>query len=71
MTKIQGNFKSKLFLEKLGIDNKREFTGGTDICKCPKCDYETPHRRGIPCNTIICPKCGVKLTGKGTIGEIK
>ena len=53
----------------LGQRTGREGTGGTDTCKCPKCGYETTHRRGVPCNKIKCPKCGTKMTGVGTVGS--
>jgi hypothetical protein len=46
-----------------------EGTGGSDICVCPKCGYETEHDRGVPCNQMKCPKCGSSMTGKGTVGS--
>lgn len=37
---------------------------GSNICKCPKCQYEEPHTdRGIPCSTIKCPECGTLMEG--------
>ena len=38
--------------------------GGTDVCICPKCDYETGHQRGIPCSDVFCPHCNIPLMGK-------
>jgi len=38
--------------------------GGTDVCICPKCGTEVPHRRGVPCSLIKCPKCGTPMVGK-------
>jgi predicted DNA-binding protein (UPF0251 family) len=29
-----------------------------DICVCPQCGYEQPHRFGVPCRIEICPGCG-------------
>ncbi|MFH0876348.1 MAG: cation diffusion facilitator family transporter [archaeon] len=26
-------------------------------CICVKCGYETEHKRGLPCSSMICPKC--------------
>lgn len=46
-----------------------EGTGGTDVCICPECGYETEHDRGVPCNEMKCPKCGATMTGKGTVGS--
>jgi len=34
--------------------------GGT--CVCPDCGRETPHRAGVPCNTVACPWCGTRMT---------
>ena len=33
--------------------------------KCPKCGYEEPKVRGIPCRTKKCPKCDTPLHGRG------
>lgn len=35
-----------------------------DYCVCPDCGYLEPHRRGIPCRNINCPKCGTLLIRK-------
>jgi len=37
-----------------------------DICICPSCGYETPHRFGCPCKDEICPSCGNHLVRKGS-----
>ena len=58
-------------VESLGKKGKREYTGGADTCVCPKCGEEVPHKRGIPCNTIKCPKCKIPMTGKGAKGEVR
>lgn len=51
--------------EARGLGTAPSGLGGTDICVCPDCGYETEHTRGKACNTISCPKCGTKLAGKG------
>jgi len=33
-------------------------------CFCEKCEYKTPHQRGIPCSTLKCPTCSVNLKRK-------
>jgi len=38
--------------------------GGASICICPKCGYEQPHVRGVPCIQMKCPKCGTSMIGK-------
>jgi len=50
--------KAAKLLEQLGL-------GGTDTCVCPKCNTEVTHTRGVPCDTIECPKCGNTMVGKG------
>jgi cation diffusion facilitator family transporter len=35
--------------------------GPGGYCVCPKCGYKVPHRRGIPCSTLKCPKCNINL----------
>ena len=35
-------------------------TGGQ--CVCPACGEKAPHQRGVPCNTLNCPKCGSPMT---------
>ena len=35
--------------------------GPSGFCICPKCNYKTIHKRGIPCQEEKCPKCGVKM----------
>jgi hypothetical protein len=31
-------------------------------CVCPSCGKKVEHRRGVPCNTLKCPECGVQMT---------
>lgn len=31
-------------------------------CVCPECAYRQPHTRGVPCNSLKCPKCGTPMT---------
>ena len=60
-----------LYLEQRGKGKPPLGVGGTDVCVCPKCGYEVPHKRGVPCNLTKCPKCGTPMTGKGTPGSIE
>jgi len=30
-------------------------------CLCPTCGARIPHKRGIPCYNVNCPKCGGKM----------
>lgn len=36
--------------------------GPGKFCICPVCKTKTPHKRGVPCYTEVCPKCGSKMT---------
>ena len=38
--------------------------GPGGYCICPKCEYKIKHERGIPCSTLRCPKCNVRLIRK-------
>ncbi|NLA24421.1 MAG: DUF134 domain-containing protein [Bacteroidales bacterium] len=35
-----------------------------EVCKCSACGFEQDHKRGVPCNVEICPKCGSKMFRK-------
>jgi predicted DNA-binding protein (UPF0251 family) len=35
-----------------------------DVCICPNCNNEQPHRHGYPCNQEICPQCGKHMIRK-------
>lgn len=43
-------------LQKRGIK-----TSQFGVCCCPQCNYSVTHKRGIPCTTLICPKCNIPL----------
>jgi uncharacterized protein len=36
-----------------------------DICICPACGFETPHKFGLPCKSETCPDCGNHMIRKG------
>ncbi len=40
--------------------------GSSDICTCPNCGFEQPHRSGCPCKEEICPKCRHNMVRIGT-----
>ncbi|MDD2730983.1 MAG: cation diffusion facilitator family transporter [Candidatus Portnoybacteria bacterium] len=35
--------------------------GPEGYCVCEKCDYKTPHQRGVPCSSLKCPNCDIDL----------
>jgi len=38
--------------------------GPGGYCACPQCGYEVAHERGVPCSTLECPNCKIKLVRK-------
>ncbi|HUT65249.1 MAG TPA: hypothetical protein VMZ05_03760 [Spirochaetota bacterium] len=34
---------------------------GSGSCRCPSCGETVPHRQGVPCSTVNCPKCGAAM----------
>ena len=30
-------------------------------CVCSKCGEKVAHQQGIPCASVVCPKCGAKM----------
>lgn len=38
--------------------NKGGSFGPGGFCVCAKCGEKIPHRQGVKCTTIKCPKCG-------------
>jgi cation diffusion facilitator family transporter len=38
--------------------------GPNGNCICPKCDYSILHQKGIPCSSLKCPKCNIRLERK-------
>ena len=45
---------------------EESLTGYNNICICPNCGFELPHRFGCPCKEEICPKCNHNMVRKGT-----
>lgn len=57
-------------------DLQDEWIGGDepqhqDVCFCPGCGFEQPHKYGEPCGRQICPECNTHMTRKGTPGRNK
>ncbi len=41
-----------------GAGPGRGSQGAPAFCVCPACGEKVPHRQGVPCNEMTCPKCG-------------
>ncbi len=40
------------------------FHGGRGVsgfCICPKCDYKIEHAAGVPCGSLLCPHCNIRM----------
>jgi len=40
------------------------FHGGRGVagyCICPKCDYKVEHAAGVPCGSMLCPHCNIRM----------
>lgn len=35
--------------------------GPSGQCVCPECGEKIPHQAGVPCYSLICPKCSSPL----------
>ncbi len=40
---------------------KRGRAGNAGFCICPRCDYKIPHQPGIPCSSLLCPRCEIRM----------
>ena len=36
--------------------------GPAGMCVCPKCKEQVAHTTGVPCASMLCPKCGTAMT---------
>ena len=43
------------------MGGNRPGSGPGGDCSCPNCGQRVPHKRGVPCYSINCPKCGTKI----------
>jgi predicted Fe-Mo cluster-binding NifX family protein len=39
----------------------RPGAGPSGYCLCPSCGEKVVHQAGVPCNTLNCPQCGVRM----------
>jgi len=44
-----------------GAGRGRGFGAQQGNCICPSCGYQEAKKPGIPCSTIVCPKCNTKM----------
>jgi hypothetical protein len=35
--------------------------GPGNFCICPVCKTKISHKRGVPCYSEVCPKCGARM----------
>lgn len=58
----KSDFGKNLDWHRRGNYNKLGFNDG--LCVCSNCGYNIKHTPGIPCSTIVCPKCKINLERK-------
>ncbi len=46
------------------MGGNRPGAGAGGTCICPNCSAEIPHRVGVPCYSLKCPKCGASMMRK-------
>ena len=70
---METGFYKPEFGKSFGWQRKGRFRGEVEeargggpggYCACPKCGYKIPHKSGVPCSTLECPKCKVNLVRK-------
>lgn len=70
---IQSSFYKPSFGRSLSWQRKGKFKetiekasgrGPDGKCVCLKCGYSIPHKRGVPCSILECPKCNLNLERK-------
>lgn len=69
--KIQGGNYKMPGLDRTGPLGQGPFTGrgrGRDQgfgqpvkCICPNCGYQEPKKPGVPCASLVCPKCNARM----------
>ena len=43
------------------MGGNRPGAGPSGNCVCPNCGAKVPHQIGVPCYSLTCNKCGVKM----------
>ncbi len=43
----------------------------TGYCICPKCNRKEKHKRGIPCNSMLCPDCNIQMIREGSLHHLE
>jgi len=70
---VETGFYKPEFGKGFGWQRKGRFRGEIEeargggpggYCACQKCGYKIPHERGVPCSTLECPNCKIKLVRK-------
>lgn len=45
---------------------KRAGMGRGGDCICPRCDFRLPHQPGVPCSSLLCPHCEIRMVREGS-----
>jgi len=44
-----------------GMGRRGKSIGPPEFCICPSCGEKVKHQPGVPCSSILCPKCGTRM----------
>jgi cation diffusion facilitator family transporter len=70
---IESSFYRPIFGKSFGWQRRSKFKekiaqaegrGPDGQCVCPQCGYKIPHKKGVPCATLKCPRCEINLERK-------
>jgi len=48
-----------------GLGKRAGMRQGGD-CICPRCDFRLPHQPGVPCSSLLCPHCEIRMVREGS-----
>ena len=43
------------------MGGNRPTAGPGGYCICPSCGKKVAHQAGVPCYSVNCPKCGIRM----------
>ena len=54
-----------------GRHRHRQGMGAEGKCICPKCNYTLEHEPGVPCNSLLCPECNIRMIREGSFHHME
>lgn len=53
------------------LQQRKKGTSQFGACICPQCNFSVTHKRGVPCQSLKCPKCNIPLIRWTEFGNSK